>query len=874
MEPRPRASLAKLDTEMAPLQGLSPFRLTHCMNEGQMTPPASPSLPQARHGPKLQLSNLFRRSKSIISKPVGYHDRPRTTTIRPSVVEMKAPFPLLLPDCPSVTETSPSIPNASPGLRRTSTSYYDLRAFAQRQANSRPGTPLLPSPISRGPDEPSRRYFNLHNHCKWRDSLADTDSINSEEILTYYCDDIPTHKQPTSGYRRDSWASDDTQIDDEEQSTASESIPVTPSGQEYCETICSDESGWLANTTSHQERMRRFKTRLYQVVQQPWTSTFKGAGEDEVMIATVLVGPGKPKLVQIQRPPSSQASQEAEISQVVYEDMNNGELVLEQTMPSDIRPSTPIQRPLEISAFSPYDTPGQEDTSNQHISIDSCISTAAYAGSHVEDNCGKISPSSENLVPAPLSFPSRTRTSRSDSSIFSSTLQRLQELVDPFGASSASISTSEDSTRSRRRLKRSNSSRGHSQVQKHQIQNHHRDSQSWPIDDFPRPNKQSHLHRQNQQDLHSHRLLNSSLDISPTHRPATLTRLRKLHRLNRVLTAVTQAIDHFPSTPLNLSSPTVLELRPSNVPAQKYVDALKRIFPSTSTTLLESLAAWILIDLFFEGVRGGSPSSEAPNIRSRLNSGLSFRSTTLSSSRSFFSGCELHPHSNMPINHYHCRRESNPSGTVRSNNNTSIPNKAQRMLGINTPDVTSLRLSEHALQKRAESVSVSVAVVGQRLVEAVRGSAGWDEDVWRALRVLVGVIGAGGAVAGCGSEMLRGSRTRRGLGAPCLDELGADGHDHDAYSGRETRVRRMSANMEEHEHAEVMYHEVALDTEYTGEGGTRTSSTAIEKIDMEVGTQRVEAGGILAREQRLSPANGQGHGQRDSDLCVGGLNWL
>lgn len=283
MEPEPRSSLTKLDTEMAPLQGILPSRLTHCMHQGQMTPPASPSLPQARHGPKLQLSNLFRRSKSIKSKPVGYYDRPKTTTIRPSVAEMKAPFPLLLPECPSVTEASPSIPNLSPGLRRVSTSYYDLRAFAQQQTSSGTNSPILPSPISREPDGPSQGYFPFPDRCKWRDSLADTDSINSEDLLTYYCDDIPTRKQQTSGYRRDSWTSDETQIDDEEQSTASESMPVTPSGQEYCETMCSDESGWLANTTSHQERMRRFKTRLYQVVQKPWVNTFRDAGEDEVV---------------------------------------------------------------------------------------------------------------------------------------------------------------------------------------------------------------------------------------------------------------------------------------------------------------------------------------------------------------------------------------------------------------------------------------------------------------------------------------------------------------------------------------------------------------------------------------------------------------
>ncbi|KAL2439202.1 hypothetical protein ABEF95_004196 [Exophiala dermatitidis] len=92
----------------------------------------------------------------------------------------------------------------------------------------------------------------------------------------------------------------------------------------------SDESGWLANTTSYEERRRRFKARLCQVVQRPWTAELRynhrygygygtdcedgdrdldegAGGEGIVMIATLLIGfgPGKPKLIQIQRPASS-----------------------------------------------------------------------------------------------------------------------------------------------------------------------------------------------------------------------------------------------------------------------------------------------------------------------------------------------------------------------------------------------------------------------------------------------------------------------------------------------------------------------------------------------------------------------------------------
>ncbi|KEF58476.1 uncharacterized protein A1O9_06402 [Exophiala aquamarina CBS 119918] len=735
------SSSSPINAEIDRLPVPTPFRLTHCVNEGQMTPPASPSL-QARHGPKLQLSKFFRRSKSIRSKPTGFHDMLRTTTVRPSVVEMKTPFPLLLPESPSVTENSPSIPSLSPGLRRMSASYHDLRAVAQRQANSSPQTPLLPSPISREPELQDLGYFHFGKPCRQRDSLTDTNSIDSEDILTYYCDGRRKCKEQPRGYRRDSWTTDDTEIEDEEQSTASESMPVTPSEQEYCQTIHSDESGWLANTTSHEERMRKFKTRFYQVVQRPWTSAFQGAGEDEVMIATVLVGPGKAKIVQIQRPPSSQASQEAEIAHAVCEHGNGEESVHEPTTTLDSRPHTPTQRTMEVSAFSPYDTPGAEDTTLQYISIESCISDTPITGPRIAENCGIASPSSEKLVPAPLKLPSRTRTSRSDSSIFSSTLQQLQDLADPFGTSSTTAFQSS----ARKRLKKSKSSHHNGHSSKN-FSSHH--SQSWPIEDFPQRKKEN-CHPQK-----------SSLQESPTLRSTTLTRLRRLHKLNRILCAVTHAIDHFPSNLLYLSSPVVLELRPSKVSDQMYVDALARVFPGACSTLLESLTAWILIDLFFEKVRnearGGGVLAQ---FDSNLHAGslylggsdhrYSYDSTRTANNASGYSS--YYPQRQHYQYHEHLTQSPGQHYQRRPRRDRNIPSKAHEMLGIGAPDVTSIRLSEFALKWRAESVAVSVAVVGHRLVEAIRGSAGWDEDVWRSLRVLVDVIGVSAASARVGDN--------------------------------------------------------------------------------------------------------------------------
>ncbi|KAJ4504721.1 hypothetical protein HRR83_003150 [Exophiala dermatitidis] len=138
----------------------------------------------------------------------------------------------------------------------------------------------------------------------------------------------------------------------------------------------SDESGWLANTTSHEERRRRFKARLCQVVQRPWTAELRynhcygyGCGtdcengdrdEDEglgvegtVMIATLLIGigPGKPKLIQIQRPASSSSrtSSTEPSSSLISNRASDSVLVSRWSTSLDTRcPPTPLG-PIEPS---------------------------------------------------------------------------------------------------------------------------------------------------------------------------------------------------------------------------------------------------------------------------------------------------------------------------------------------------------------------------------------------------------------------------------------------------------------------------------------------------------------------------------------------
>ena len=246
-----------------------------------MTPPSSP-LPSCQNKSRLQLSRLLRGSESVRSKASGLlRDKFRRATPRPSVMNMRNPFPLLLHDSSSATEdeaSGTSLPSA--GLRRMTVSYKDLRALAQRQASSSPATPLLPSPITGDFSYEDQSYFRFRNpRERPSTSSSNTDSLDTSNILSYYCD----HAE--NCHSQDDHQSEQAALEYDNLSTASESMPVTPPEQEYRPGYCSDESGWLANTTSHDQRMRRFTARYYQVVQQPWTRVRKEDDEDEEVVS-------------------------------------------------------------------------------------------------------------------------------------------------------------------------------------------------------------------------------------------------------------------------------------------------------------------------------------------------------------------------------------------------------------------------------------------------------------------------------------------------------------------------------------------------------------------------------------------------------------
>ncbi|KAK5232145.1 hypothetical protein LTR47_006674 [Exophiala xenobiotica] len=524
---------------------------------------------------------------------------------------MKAPFPLLLPHSPSVSEENSPAPACSSGLRRMPTSCNGLRGLAHQQAGS-PMTPLLPSPITGELKVEERSYFKFHNPRN-QSRCSDDGSIDNLQILSYYCSN---EKSDSEGEQHSLFGPADDDSHDVEESTASESSPVTPIDQGCRDVLCADESGWLANTTSHDERRRRFKARYYQVVEHPYIDLQNEHGEDPVMVATVLIGPGKPKIIQIQRPPSSQSR-----------------LASPTELPSV--PSTPVHAPIEVSAFSPYDTPGDMPE------IDSCLNEAAHADAP-EPALMSLRPS---LLPEPLTLPARTFSSRSDSSMIGATLRRLHSLTDPFGMSP----------------RRSRSSRASISA-----------DPKWTI-------------------RHGFAVPESSLHLSPTNNVATWSRCCKMER---VLKAVTRAIDNFPDGMLRLDSVPILEIRSPQVADQIYIDALQRIFPTAPTLLLSALTAWILVDAYF----------------TRLEEQFT------------------------PMERYWAHAAESNESLYR------IPDKARVMLGIGIPDARSIRLNEYGLRMRAAAIHASIGVIGKRLIEALRGL--WDDDIWRSLKVLVEVIEA------------------------------------------------------------------------------------------------------------------------------------
>jgi hypothetical protein len=256
------------------------------------------------------------------------------------------------------------------------------------------------------------------------------------------------------------------------------------------------------------------------------------------MIATMLVGPGKPKLVQIQRPPSSPSNSAKSAT-----------------------PATPKSNTLEVSAFSPYDTPCDIPPQHENIlqsqlpplkvalpvSLSRSISTTLSVDSATSNTPPRTAPAPASASP----YAVRKRVCQAAES----PTVALQRPPDPFVVTP----------------QRSRSRRSSGALQKR-----------WAIRQSPAF------------------FIPPAPDTSPTLRIATVRQDRKL---DRILDGISQAIDGFPERMLSLDGFPVSELRNSEVENQRQTEALQRIFPLGSERLLGSLIAWIMVDLFLNRLK-------------------------------------------------------------------------------------------------------------------------------------------------------------------------------------------------------------------------------------------------------------------------------
>ncbi|KPI44366.1 uncharacterized protein AB675_8415 [Cyphellophora attinorum] len=530
--------------------------------------------------------------------------------------------------------------------------------------------------------------------------------------------------------------------------------PVTPEEQIYrISTLQSDESGWLANETSVTQREKKFKARCFQVVQQAPTEKSKDGDVTVVRIA----GPGKPKLVEISRPTS--------ISTI---STSHGKSMVE-------RPQTPTQV-KEVSAFSPWDTPFTHIDQETPASV-----TPARPRLHISvpnDNKHRFSTSS--LVPAPLMPRASSGTpdsDRSSSTVFSSTQEKLAALSDPFGmspqsqrtesvfnSSTATISTSAWPVPPRNVLRR--------------LRHHNRS----PAISHPSPNFDSPPLAQ--QEACCSGAVPPSASGTPTHRYLTGLSTR-LSQVRHTLASITAAINAFPNNILRLDSAILSPLRNPHILDQTYTEALGKIFPRGRPVLLSALAAWLIIDLWFEKNIDAAPKevrdeqlSAEDVLRSRLGEGFwndggrepyhtlddADMSPQLHES-SPHTGSSASPNTVLPalptprtlhFNAFSSTSASDLAWSRALHLNSPlkrIPTKARSLLGISHSTTqhgpfqdaqflraqeASLRKQEADLTKKLRMVRPAANVLTQKLVVALRGE--WDEDVWMCLRVMVGVV--------------------------------------------------------------------------------------------------------------------------------------
>jgi hypothetical protein len=226
-------------------------------------------------------------------------------------------------------------------------------------------------------------------------------------------------------------------------------------------------------------------------------------------------------------------------------------------------------------------------------------------------------------------------------------------------------------------------------------------------------------------------------------------------------------------------------LRNPHILDQTYTDALGKIFPRGRPVLLSALAAWLIIDLWFEKNIDAAPKevrdeqlSAEDVLRSKLGEGFWYDGgrepcqdfgdegdSPESHGSTPHTGSSASPNTVLPalptprtlhFNAFSSGSASDLAWSRALHLNSPlkrIPTKARSLLGIShsttqhspfqdeaflRAQANSLRKEEASLTKKLIMVRPAANVITQKLVVALRGE--WDEDVWMCLRVMVGVV--------------------------------------------------------------------------------------------------------------------------------------
>lgn len=390
----------------------------------------------------------------------------------------------------------------------------------------------------------------------------------------------------------------------------------------------------------------------------------------------MLVGPGKPKLVQIQRPTSSSNSRKEIFSPSQHSNVS--------------QPSTPVCNQPEVSLFSPYDTPVTGTPFSDVSTVTSPITPTPQNHPNLS-----LQTNLSMFQKQPVT-PRRRISPQSDVTMFSTDQRRMKSLADPF--------------RSPLSHRSSYISCGSSY-----------------IDESP-----PELTR-------SSTLDNRSLcDYSIMNQVALQEKY--LHSMNKAISSTAKALDAIAIHNFGLTHPELSSFRSDSLRSSIdniLLSSLQKVFPQASSSSLSTLAAWLLVDQHFtqlfatappDFLHGASGSSYTLSPDEQVIMSVSARPSPVVSRGPWVDLVDL------PASSWSPPRKRSISTPI---NTSGIPSKAKSILGISSgltgctsqpythefTDRTDTNTKRVRLEEKARYVHSSVQIVGQKLIKDIMAAA-------------------------------------------------------------------------------------------------------------------------------------------------------